>query len=226
MGTALASALRHSAFTVLGPLGREDTVGDADVVLLCVPDSQVSLAASRIPAGPLVAHCSGALTLAPLGTRDAFSMHPLLSVTKETTTFTGAGCAVSASSPRARTACLELVHALGMRSFDVPDEMRGLYHAAASVAAGYVVAVAALAERLVEQAGVERDYLVPLVRSATENWARVGPAALTGPIARGDEATVAQHREAIALYSPESLPMWDALTAATRDLARRNSAST
>lgn len=226
MGTALASALSTTTFTVLGPLGRGEAIENADVVLLCVPDSQISSAAALVPSDALVGHCSGALTLAPLGAREGFSMHPLLSVTKATTSFAGAGCAVSASSARARAVCLELVHALEMRPFEVSDEMRGLYHAAASVAAGYVVAVAALAERLVQRAGVDREYLTPLVRSATENWAHLGPDALTGPIARGDEATVAQHREAIALYSPASLPMWDALTAATRELANRDSGPT
>ena len=70
-------------------------------------------------------------------------------------------------------------------------------------------------------AGVERDYLIPLVRSAVENWARLGPSALTGPIARGDDAVVRQHRQAIAEHAPESLALWDALADATRALAER-----
>jgi predicted short-subunit dehydrogenase-like oxidoreductase (DUF2520 family) len=226
LGTALAEALRAAGLQILGPLGRGEALGAAEVVLLCVPDSQIENAAAAIDPGPIVAHCSGALTLAPLGRHERFSMHPLLSVTKQTTSFANAGCAIDASTPRARAACLQLVHALGMRPFELDDALRPLYHAAASVGAGYVVAVANLAERLIELAGVDRDYLIPLVRSAVDNWARSGASALTGPIARGDEATVRQHRAAIAEHSPESLSMWDALADATRALAARNETAT
>jgi predicted short-subunit dehydrogenase-like oxidoreductase (DUF2520 family) len=226
LGTALASVLRAGGAQVLGPLGRREAAGDADVVLLCVPDSQIENAAAVINAGPLVAHCSGALTLAPLGEHEGFSMHPLLSVTRQTTSFAGAGCAISASTPRARGACLEIVHMLGMRPFEIDDALRPLYHAAAAVGAGAVVAVASLAEGLIGLAGVDRDYLIPLVRSAVENWARSGPLALTGPITRGDEATVHKHRAAIAEHSPESLPVWDALAEATRALAARSRTAT
>ena len=59
------------------------------------------------------------------------------------------------------------------------------------------------------------------MRAAVENWAALGPErALTGPIARGDEATVARQREAVAARCPELLPAWDALADLTRDLAR------
>jgi len=226
LGTALAAALRAAGLQIHGPLGRDEALGGADVVLLCVPDSQIENAAAAIGPGPIVAHCSGALTLAPLGRHEGFSMHPLLSVTKQTASFSNAGCAISASTPRAREACLELIYALGMRPFELDDALRPLYHAAAAVGAGYVVAVASLAERLIGLAGVDRDYLIPLVRSAVDNWARSGPTALTGPIARGDEATVRQHRAAIAEHSPESLQVWDALADATRALAARNEPAT
>jgi len=66
---------------------------------------------------------------------------------------------------------------------------------------------------------VERSQLAPLVRAAVENWARLGAAdALTGPIARGDEATVARQRAAIAERAPDLLPVFDALADATRAL--------
>jgi predicted short-subunit dehydrogenase-like oxidoreductase (DUF2520 family) len=224
LGTALASALRAAGTPVFGPLGRGETA-TADVVLLCVPDSQIATAAAAVAPGPLVAHCSGALTLAPLGAREGFSIHPLLSVTKLTTSFAGAGCAISAKTERARAAALDLAAALAMHPFRVDDQMRPLYHAAAAVGAGSIVVVASLAEQLIALAGVDRDYLIPLVRSAVENWARTGPSALTGPIARGDDATVSQHRAAIAERSPDSLPLWDALAEATRALASRGQAA-
>ncbi len=61
---------------------------------------------------------------------------------------------------------------------------------------------------------------MPLVRAAVENWAALGPErALTGPVARGDEATVARQRAAVAERAPELLALFDALTDATRALA-------
>jgi predicted short-subunit dehydrogenase-like oxidoreductase (DUF2520 family) len=59
------------------------------------------------------------------------------------------------------------------------------------------------------------------VRAAVENWAEQGAArALTGPIARGDEATAARQRAAVAARAPELMPVWDALAEQTRALAR------
>jgi len=67
---------------------------------------------------------------------------------------------------------------------------------------------------------VDRELLAPLVRAAVEHWAELGPAAaLTGPIARGDEATVARQREAVEERTPELLALFDALAGATRELA-------
>src|SRR3954462_7787620 len=66
MGTALAARLRDAGVHVCGPLGREDAVDDADVVLLAVPDAEIAHAAAAIAPGPLVGHLSGATTLAPL----------------------------------------------------------------------------------------------------------------------------------------------------------------
>ncbi len=68
-------------------------------------------------------------------------------------------------------------------------------------------------------AGVERAMLVPLVRAAVEAWAVEGDASLTGPIVRGDEATVARHREAIGERTPELLDLYDVMADATRAVA-------
>jgi len=108
-----------------------------------------------------------------------------------------------------------------MHAIIVPDEARSLYHAAASVAAGGIVTVAALAEHLMFRAGVSRAALVPLVRSAVDNWAALGADALTGPAVRGDEETMERQRAAVARVDEPSLPFWDALSSATRELAAR-----
>jgi predicted short-subunit dehydrogenase-like oxidoreductase (DUF2520 family) len=64
--------------------------------------------------------------------------------------------------------------------------------------------------------------LVPLVRAALENWAALGgPAALTGPVARGDEATVQHQRAAVAERTPDLLALFDEMVARTRALAAR-----
>jgi predicted short-subunit dehydrogenase-like oxidoreductase (DUF2520 family) len=60
------------------------------------------------------------------------------------------------------------------------------------------------------------------VRASVENWVRLGAAdALTGPVARGDEATVERQRAAVEERAPELLPMYEAMVEATRQLARR-----
>jgi predicted short-subunit dehydrogenase-like oxidoreductase (DUF2520 family) len=67
---------------------------------------------------------------------------------------------------------------------------------------------------------------VPLVRAALDNWAaHGGPAALTGPIARGDEVTVERQREAVATRTPEMLPLFDAMAERTSALAARQRTS-
>ena len=85
-----------------------------------------------------------------------------------------------------------------MRPVEVAEADRAAYHAAASIASNFLVTLEAAAERIAAAVGLEREQLVPLVRATVENWARLGPErALTGPVARGDEATVARQRAAV-----------------------------
>ncbi len=86
-----------------------------------------------------------------------------------------------------------------MAPFEIADEDRAAYHAAASVASNFLVTLEAFAERLAAPPARTATSLVPLVRATVENWAARGAErALTGPIARGDEATVARQRAAVA----------------------------
>jgi predicted short-subunit dehydrogenase-like oxidoreductase (DUF2520 family) len=220
MGQALAAALARSAIDVEGPLGRGARGSDADVVLLAVPDAQIETAASLVAPGRLVGHCSGATTLEPLEPHEAFSIHPLMTVTGPDTRFDGAGCAIAGNSERALGTAAALSRTLGMRAAVIADEDRPLYHAAASMASNYLVTLAGAAERIADSVGVDRALLVPLVRAAIDNWAAHGAVeALTGPIARGDESTTARQRAAIAARAPELLAVWDALTVETQALA-------
>ena len=150
-------------------------------------------------------------------------MHPLMTVAGNlSVSFAGAGCAVAGSTERALGVAIALARRLRMTPFALSEADREVYHAAASMASNFLVTLEGAAERLGALAGVERDLLVPLVRAAVENWARVGArAALTGPIARGDTATAERQQAAVAARAPELLPLWTALASATRELARR-----
>jgi predicted short-subunit dehydrogenase-like oxidoreductase (DUF2520 family) len=226
LGTALAAALGGARvrggrrrYEVTGPLGHGADGDGADAVLLCVPDTQIATAASAIVPGPAVGHCSGATGLDPLAPHEAFSLHPLMSVTRAGAGFAGAGAAIAGSTPRALALADELASSLGMRAVEVAGADRPVYHAAASIASNFLVTLEAAAERLAGEAGVERRLLVPLVRATVENWAALGAErALTGPVARGDEHTVASQRAAIEQRADDLLPLFDALVDATRAL--------
>jgi len=225
LGRALTGALRSAGYAVEGPFGRGAEGNGAGAVLLCVPDGEIGAAASANARGPLVGHCSGATGLEPLAPHEAFSLHPLMTVTPAGASFTGAGAAVAGSTPRAVALTFELARALGMHAVEVDDRDRVAYHAAASMASNFLVTLEAAAERLARDVGIDRGLLVPLVRATVENWAKLGPdGALTGPVARGDEATVAAQRGAVAERAPELVGLFDALLQATRSLARARQA--
>lgn len=226
LGRALATALRAAGRDVDGPLGRGADPAGAPVVLLCVPDAEIATAAAAVSPGPLLGHCSGVSDLDALGPREGFSLHPLMTVTEAGGNFSGAGCAIDGTSPTAIGAARDLALALGMRPVAISSEDRAAYHAAASVASNFLVTLEAGAERLATSAGLVRADLVPLVRATVDNWARLGPErALTGPIARGDEGTVARQRAAVADRTPDLLEAFDALAEATRRLAATGTAA-
>jgi predicted short-subunit dehydrogenase-like oxidoreductase (DUF2520 family) len=227
LGTALSTALRAGGWPVGGPLGRGADGAGADAVLLCVPDAEIEAAAAAIAPGPAVGHCSGARGLDALGEREhAFGLHPLMTVTAEGARFAGAGAAIAGSSPAALALARALAEALELRPIEIGDEDRAAYHAAASIASNFLVTLEAAAERLAVAAGADRELLAPLVLATVENWAARGAArALTGPIARGDEATVERQRAAVAERAPDLLPLFDALTKATRELAASGAAA-
>jgi predicted short-subunit dehydrogenase-like oxidoreductase (DUF2520 family) len=215
MGTALSRALGTTP-----PLGRgADPVG-ARAVLLCVPDAEIAHAAAAVTPGPLVGHCSGATTLEPLAGHHAFSLHPLMTVTAAGARFEGAGAAIAGSTAEALAFARDLATTLGMRPVEIPDEDRAAYHAAASMASNFLVTLEGVAERVFGPG--RRDLLVPLVRATVENWAELGPEqALTGPIARGDEVTVARQRRAVVDRAPDLTDVFDVLAQATREMIAR-----
>jgi predicted short-subunit dehydrogenase-like oxidoreductase (DUF2520 family) len=191
-----------------------------DPVLLCVPDSEIAAAAMALTPGALVGHCSGATGLEPLteAGHEAFSLHPLMTVTARGADFRGAAAAIDASSARALTVAQELAERLQMTPVHVAPADRAAYHAAASIASNFLVTLESAAERLAATAGIERQQLLPLVRASVENWGALGSAALTGPVARGDGATVARQRQALRERTPELLELFDGMVKATRTL--------
>jgi predicted short-subunit dehydrogenase-like oxidoreductase (DUF2520 family) len=218
LGTALVAALRAAGAPVDGPLGRGATASAAEVVFLAVPDAEIASAAAQIAPGRLVGHCSGATTLAPLAPHaEAFSLHPLMTITAAGATFAGATAAIAGTTDAALATARTLAEALGLHPIEIADADRPAYHAAASMASNFLVTLEWAAERV---GGLDRAALAPLVRATVDNWATHGPrAALTGPITRGDEATVQQQRAAVADRAPDLTQLFDALADATRDLA-------
>jgi hypothetical protein len=214
-GTAAAEAIpaRGTAVSDGAPAGSPAAPNQTPGVRPGAPDGQAPRVREQ-----LVGHCSGATTLEPLDPHEAFSLHPLMTVPEGgTAPFEGAGCAIAGTTPRALATAEALAGALRMRPVHVHEEDRAAYHAAASIAANFLVTLEGAAERLAATAGVERELLVPLARAALENWAAKGAAqALTGPVARGDEATIARQRAAIAERTPDLLGVFDMLVAASR----------
>ena len=232
-GGSLATAATAAGVEV-HVAGRENAAAaceGAEVVLLCVPDGEIEaaarLACAASPPPRHLGHTSGARGLEALGPARqrgiaTFGLHPLQTLPDDRAALAGAACAVCGSDPTALALASALAAALGMRPFEIDDSTRAAYHAAASMASNFLVALEESAAGLLAAAGVEdgRELRAPLVERTAANWAARGPAALTGPIARGDEDTVARHREALGDVAPELLPHYDELAERTRDLAR------
>ena len=219
VGASLAKAAELAGIEVR-LVGRDEAIDGAGAVLLCVPDDAIAEACGRIAdaAPPLVGHVSGASTLDVLAAAQkrgasTFSLHPLQTFADEKTPVEGTPAAIAGSDDAALAFARSLTEALAMRPFEVPEESRAAYHAAAAIASNLLVALEESAAELLERIGVEdaRELLAPLVLRTAANWAEQGPAALTGPIARGDRATVQRHRVALAETAPELVRLYDAL---------------
>jgi predicted short-subunit dehydrogenase-like oxidoreductase (DUF2520 family) len=221
MGRALTAALRDAGYQAGEPAARGE-IPSGDAIVLCVPDAEIPAAAAAVAgAAPYAGHVSGATPLTALDAAgaQAFGLHPLQTVPEHGADLRGCGCAIAGSTPDALALARELAERLGMLPFEVRDDQRAAYHAAASIASNFLITLEWAAETVAQRAGIDAPF-GPLVRTAVENWIEHGPrAALTGPIARGDEATVARQREAVAASTPELVTLFDALADRTRALA-------
>jgi predicted short-subunit dehydrogenase-like oxidoreductase (DUF2520 family) len=188
--------------------------GDADLVLLCVPDQAIAEVAARLPRGSWVAHVSGATPLSALGPHvRRFGLHPLQTFTRSrgAEQIDGAWAAVTAETDEARARAWWLADRLGLRGFDLRDDRRVLYHAGATMASNFLVTLYRSASHLFERAGAPPEALIPLMRRTIENGFD-----LTGPIARGDWSTVDAHLVAIHAELPDLEPLYRTLAEATK----------
>jgi predicted short-subunit dehydrogenase-like oxidoreductase (DUF2520 family) len=187
---------------------------DAELLLLCVPDRAIQDVAAKIPAGPWLAHMSGAVPLSALAPHSQrFGLHPLQTFKRDAgaSQLDGAWGAVTAESDTARERARWLAGVLGLRPFDLRDDRRALYHAGATVASNFLVTLYRTARQLVDAAGVPPEALLPLMRRTMDNGFE-----LTGPIARGDWSTVEAHLAAIREFSPDVEELYRAMARATR----------
>lgn len=230
LGSALARALGAAGVAVEGPLERS-VAPRSEIVLLCVPDAEIAKAAADTGDARFVGHVSGATPLTALGATDGFGLHPLQTFAggEGAEAFDGIGAAIAGTTPEALAIARDLALRLGMTPIEISDSERAAYHAAASIASNFLVTLQAAAEQLAAGAGIApadaRTLLAPLVRSTVDNWADRGPReALTGPVARGDDTTVARQRGAVEQHAPQLLPLFDELVASTAAVAGREGA--
>jgi predicted short-subunit dehydrogenase-like oxidoreductase (DUF2520 family) len=206
-------------------------VGDDAILSTCA-----ALAGSGQLAGAVVFHCSGAKASSELQAARAAgafvaSVHPVRSFADPEAVaadFAGTFCGIE-GDPEALAVLEPAFEAIGARLVRIDPLAKTVYHAAAVFASNYLVTVLDAALRAYVAAGVPpevgRELARPLASEALANVFRLGPeAALSGPVARGDFATVARQQEAVTRWDEATGRLYEALVAPTADLARRKRA--
>ena len=221
-GSSLATALGSAGWEVVGVLGRSEDPSEAlagtDLLVVAVPDRSIAqLAATVRPDdGAVIAHVAGSLGLDALGPhRRVAALHPLVALPSPEAgarRLRSGGWFAVAGDAIVRRA----VDDLGGRWFEVDDADRARYHAAAAMASNHLVALLGQVERIAAGIGAPAQAYLDLAAGAMADVAEVGAtAALTGPVARGDWATVAAH---LAAIDPSEHEAYRALAAAARRL--------
>jgi predicted short-subunit dehydrogenase-like oxidoreductase (DUF2520 family) len=251
LGLALTQAgrevllLGRTPRTLIPPLtlyggDRTAAIQAAELVLIATPDDSISAVAAAlgkdrsIQAHHTVLHLSGLLdrgALAALGPTGAAlgSFHPLQSVADPASApdrLRGSYAGIEGEE-RALQAGDSLAKALSMIPVRLSVEGKPLYHAGAVVAANYTVVLANMAEHLARSAGLPRDtasrMYLPLIRGTLGNLESGTPAALTGPVRRGDIETIKAH---LAVLGAEEQRLYRLLGLAALRLARDAGLST
>lgn len=203
------------------PLADMETLKDARIAILAVPDSAVSRVAADLVAdlhsSCALVHCAGALRLDVLKVRgekrSVGSLHPLCAVSSPEDPLAGHTAAISASGPALAGDLRRIAEALGLETITVDEKKRAAYHAAAVLSAGGLVSLLSSAVETMNRAGVREEdasrALIALMRSALRGVeARGIRDGLTGPVVRGDSEVVASHVRAVPRGS---LPLYRAL---------------
>jgi predicted short-subunit dehydrogenase-like oxidoreductase (DUF2520 family) len=241
-GGALALAAMRAGHEITSVEGRSpdavrrlsdevgSTGGTPDLLIVALADDALVDAWQIIgvDASPAaVIHVSGAVpisVLEPFAREGALtgSFHPLQTFPDShigASRLTGAFVAITALDDLKAT-LFEFARSLGCVPFEVDDDTKPLYHAAAAASANYTLAALAVANQLFEAAGVDFAAARPLVEAIVANAFELGPEdALTGPIARGDIATVESQLAAVSDSVPEVLEAFTALARVTAKVA-------
>jgi predicted short-subunit dehydrogenase-like oxidoreductase (DUF2520 family) len=215
VGQTVAARLNAPAFG----RGEQPNLTGCDLLLIATPDGAIegvcTTLAPTLPDGCGVVHFSGATSVSALAAAPGPTacVHPLqtIEIDRGPDQLEGAYAAVTGD----RELGLELAERLGMHPFLLADDCKPLYHAATAFASNYLITLTAVAVSLMERAGIERevalDALRPLQRRTVDATGRPP----TGPIARGDAATVAAH---LAAIGPQLDPLYRELGRATLPL--------
>jgi len=235
---------RKAASAADCPLATTDAAAaarQADAVALCVPDGAIEAVCQTVAdgggfgRGDVAFHFSGALpsrVLAPAQAAGAgvLSFHPAQTFARpDPAAFEGVYCVLEGDEAGLAFG-RELAALLRATPITVRAEDKALYHAALCIACNYLVTLADAAASLLAQAGLgdrALPALLPLLGGALDNLRTVGlPGALTGPISRGDVATLRSHLAALAERQPGLLPLYRVLALHTADLAVRKGSVT
>lgn len=238
-----ASALAATDFIEAGRACADiEELRPADIWLLAVNDDQIApmaaaLAQAHEVKGAVVFHCSGAKAsseLQALANQGALvaSVHPIRSFADPDAVardFAGTFCGIEGEA-KALARLAPAIEAIGARLVTIDAAAKTVYHAAAVFASNYLTTVLDAALRAYQAAGVPeeiaRELARPLASETMANVFRLGPAAaLSGPVARGDHATVARQHQALLDWDEATGRLYEALVPLTADLARRKHAA-
>jgi predicted short-subunit dehydrogenase-like oxidoreductase (DUF2520 family) len=203
LGGSLLPLLRAAGVDVVGWSRGESVPRGADVYWITTRDDSVAEVARQLPPDAVALHAAGAHGPELLGDRrERGVLHPLMTFPGPALglpDLRGVGARVD-GTPRAVQLARTLAERLGMRPFSLPGDVR-LYHAAATVASGHAAALFLDAAGLLARAGLSdadaRALLLPLALESLRRVSAGGPDAITGPAARGDDATVRGHLDAL-----------------------------
>lgn len=226
---ASAAALAPGA---LGSAGLQAVADESDVVFITTPDGAIAPVAAglRWQRARLVVHCSGALSLDALSAAAEQGaatgcFYPLQTFAAGAAAGAWDGITVALEGEAGVLALLsDLSRRLGGEPIVLAAGQKALFHAAAVFASNYTVTLTAVAADLWQRLGFDRGLalqgLLPILRGTVGNLERLGlPHALTGPIARGDTATIERHLAALSHLAPEHLELYRRLAAATIPVA-------